>query len=215
MITANKLAQAMGIGDDAAALWIQHVQNALELCNCRTPEHVAMWIAQVGHESAGLTRLRESLNYSVEALLTRFGRHRISEEDARKYGRTATRPANQPAIAECLYGGAWGLENLGNRPGTDDAWRRIGRGPIQCTGYRNQVACGKSIGVDLETSPELLETRSVGAQSTAYFWRLHKITGFNADVKSVTKRITGGSNWEHNGLAERQAIFNRALPILK
>lgn len=209
-LTATRLADAMGIGVGTAELWVSHVNSALTLCGCSTVEHVAQWIAHVREESAGLSRLRESLDYSVDALLTKFGRHRISEADARKYGRTASRPANQPAIADCLYGGEWGLKHLGNRPGTDDAWRNIGHGPIQITGRANLLACGAFLGLDLVSDPTQLELRSTGAASTAWFWNKHRLTQYGSDVARVTLAITGGSN----GLSKRQAWYDKALSVL-
>jgi len=209
-LSPQRLADAMGIGLASAELWVSHVNSALGMCGCSTPEQVAMWIAQVREESAGLSRLRESLDYSVDALLTKFGRHRISEEDARKYGRTASRPANQPAIADCLYGGEWGLKHLGNRPGTDDARRNIGHGPIQITGRANLLACGAFLGLDLVSDPTQLELRATGAASTAWFWNKHKLAQYGGDVARVTLAITGGAN----GLSKRQGWHAKALAVL-
>lgn len=209
-LTATRLADAMGLSDEASSLWVAHANTALGLCGCTTPEHVAMWIAQVGHESEGLTHLVENLNYSVDALLSKFGRHRISEEDARKFGRDGSRPANQREIALRIYGGGWGLDNLGNRPGTDDGWNFRARGPIGVTGLANYRECGTVIGVDLVSDPTLLELRATGASSTAWFWRKHRLTQYNGDVLSVTRKINGGTN----GLADRQARYDRALRVL-
>lgn len=57
-----------------------------------------------------------------ESLLKTFGRHRISEADARRYGRAGGRPANQEAITNTIYGGGWGRENLGNTQ-LGNGWR--------------------------------------------------------------------------------------------
>lgn len=203
-MTAERLADAMGITESAAGLWVSHVNSALSLCGCSTAEHVAMWIAQVGHESAGLTRLVESLNYTPDGLMatwpTRYTRARAIE-----HGRTQDKAADQRAIAIHVYG-----DRLGNRQGTDDGWRYRGRGPIQVTGRANYRECGQVIGVDLESEPSLLELRSTGAASTAWFWRKHKLTGYNGDVLSVTRRINGGTN----GIEDRQRSYARALSVL-
>lgn len=203
-LTASRLAAAMGIGDEAAELWVMHVNTALGMCGCNTPEHVAMWIAQVGHESAGLTRLVESLNYTPEALRATWPT-RFSADDALRLGRHGDRAANQRVIANIAY-----LGRLGNQPGTDDGWNYRGRGPIQVTGRANYRECGTVIGVDLVSDPTLLELRATGASSTAWFWRKHKLTGFGGDVLSVTRRINGGTN----GLDDRQARYVRALSVL-
>jgi putative chitinase len=101
-------------------------------------------------------------------------------------------------------------DRLGNRPGTQDGWTYRGRGPIQVTGWANYRECGQAIGVDLESEPSLLELRSTGAASTAWYWRKHKLTGFGGDVLSVTRRINGGTN----GIEDRQRRYQRALSVL-
>lgn len=203
-LTADRLARAMQIGDESARLWLPHVNVALAMCGCTTVEHVAQWIAQVGHESAGLTRLVESLNYSPEGLIKTWP-HRYTRELAHEHGRTGSKPADERAIAIHVYG-----DRLGNRPGTDDGFRFRGRGPIQVTGRANYRECGQTIGVDLETSPELLEMRGTGAASTAWFWRKHKLTGYGADVERVTRKINGGTN----GLDDRIKRYRRAIGVL-
>ena len=209
-LTEQQLADAMGISSEASALWLPHVHTALTLCKCSTPVTVAQWIAQIREESAGMTRLRESLDYSVDALLLKFGRHRISEEDARAFGRTPTRPANQRQIAMRIYGGEWGRKNLGNRIGTSDPWDRIGRGLPQVTGLANYIECGQVIGIDLERDPSALELRSTGAAATQWVWDKHDLTRYGGDVESVTRKINGGVN----GLAKRQAWYDKALSVL-
>lgn len=203
MISASKLSRAMGIGDDAAALWIAHVNTALDLCGCKTPEHVSMWIAQVGHESANLTRLVESLNYSADGLVKTWPT-RFTAESAARVGRTASKAADQEAIAEIVYGGRLGNVHAG------DGWRFRGRGPIQVTGRANYRECGQAIGADLEQEPSLLELRSTGAASTAWYWRKHRLTGLNGDVLRVTRLINGGTH----GLADRQSRYDKAMSVL-
>lgn len=164
---APALAEAMasyGISDDA--------------------RRTAYFLANVGHESLRLARSTESLNYSVEALLLKFGRHRISAEDARRYGRNLAQPANQAAIANCLYGGTWGAKALGNTQ-AGDGWRFIGRGLIQVTGRANTLDMRDLLrarlrdGVpDLLVQPEALAQPRLAAWSAAAFWNGRGLNGY-------------------------------------
>ena len=91
-----------------------------------TRREICSFLANIAVESRGLTRMTESLNYSVDGLLRTFGRHRISEADARRLGRKRGERglslARQEELANLLYGGEWGRRNLGNtEPG--DGWR--------------------------------------------------------------------------------------------
>jgi len=104
----------------------------------------------------------ENLNYSVQGLLNTFGRHRISEADARRLGRKPGEPAlskqRQREIANIIYGGEWGRRNLGNTM-PDDGWMYRGRGMAHDTGRRNYKASGEAVGVDLLAEPgALLQT---------------------------------------------------------
>lgn len=215
-LTVSRLAAAMGIADEAAELWVMHVNTAIGLCGCSTVEHVAQWIAQTGHESEGLTHLVESMNYSPERLMVVFGRYYpLSAAEieagekvsalAKQHGRVGKKPADERGIANHVYNG-----RNGNRPGTDDGWNFRARGPIGVTGLANYRECGTVIGVDLVSDPTLLELRATGASSTAWFWRKHRLTQYNGDVLSVTRKINGGTN----GLADRQARYDRALRVL-
>lgn len=187
-----------------------------------TPLRMAHFLAQVHHESAGMTRLTESMNYTPEALLSTFGPHRISREQAYMWGRVSGRPANQQAIANQVYGGTWGRNNLGNTQ-TGDGWRYRGRGPIQCTGRRNYAKFGSYLGRDFLTHPDLMATVEAGLLFAGWFWTEKRLNVF-ADMpwegvttirkpnralytagEIITLRINGGQI----GLKEREALYRR------
>ena len=202
-LSPQRLADAMGIGLASAELWVSHVNTALGMCGCTTPEHVAQWIAQIGHESAGMSRLVESLNYTPEGLRATWP-NRFDEATAQRLGRTANKAADQEAIAEIAYFGRMGNVHKG------DGFRFRGRALVMVTGRANYRECGQHLNMDLEQEPSLLEMRGTAAASTAWYWRKHRLTGFNGDVLAVTRKINGGTN----GLAERQARYDKALAVL-
>jgi putative chitinase len=109
----------------------------------RTPlKHLAYILATPYLETgAKYQPIRENLNYSVQALIKKFGRHRISVAEAEKYGRKGGRPADQRAIANTIYGGEWGRDNLGNTE-PDDGWLFRGGGLAQITGRTNFTKFG-------------------------------------------------------------------------
>lgn len=76
--------------------------------NIITPLRVQHFLSEVAVETGGLKAIDESLNYTVDGLLSTFGRHRISEADAKRLGRSGNRKAKQQEIANTVYGGAWG-----------------------------------------------------------------------------------------------------------
>ena len=102
-------------------------------------------------------------------------------------------------------------KDLGNtQPG--DGMKFKGRGLIQITGRNNYFECGKALGVDLITNPELLETPDLACRSAAWFWASR---GLNdradmGDFERITKRINGGLN----GYQERLVYHARAKTAL-
>jgi putative chitinase len=101
--------------------------------------------------------------------------------------------------------------SLGNvQPG--DGRRFLGRGLIQITGRANYVTCGKALGVDIATTPELLEQNEWAARSAAWWWRAHGCNALadSGDFVALTKRINGGTN----GLADRERRWEIAKAVL-
>lgn len=191
--------------------WVDATQKACVRWGIDTFREVASFLANINVETTGLTRLEESLNYSVEALIKLFGRHRISIADANKYGRGNGHPANQEMLANILYGGAFGLKELGNTlPG--DGWKFKGYGPKQLTGRDNQTRFAEAMGMSVDDVPAYVRTPLGGMMSAGWFWKSHDL-----DAKAATpgleddrRAINGGTF----GLPEVEAGFNRIIEEL-
>lgn len=206
-----QLQAATGCAKDRAILFLPFLQGAMKAYEITTPRRVAGFLSQIAHESGKLETLEESLNYSADALIKMFGRHRISEADARKHGRAPGQKANQEAIANLLYGGVWGKENLGNTQ-WGDGWRFRGRGLKQLTGRANYTRCGLAIGEDLANAPERLLMPVNAALSAGWFWKTNGLNEIadRGDVRQMTKVINGGAI----GLPERVALYGKAMEVL-
>ncbi|WP_409301873.1 glycoside hydrolase family 19 protein [Pseudomonas sp. KCJK8993] len=104
---------------------------------------------------------------------------------------------------------------LGNTPQADgDGQKYRGRGLIQVTGRANYEACSEALFGDsrLLNTPELLENPVYAALSAGWFWQKAGLNTLadKGDFLTITKRINGGTN----GLADRQALYDRALKVL-
>jgi len=205
----SQFQKAAGISAGLAARWFPQIDKVMREYGITAPLDQAMFIAQMGHESSGFTRLVENLNYAAENLVLTFGRHRITPQQAAALGRTATQPANQKAIANLVYGGEWGKKNLGNQV-AGDGWKYRGRGLKQITGLSNYRSCGQVLKLDLVTQPELLEEDENAARSAAWFYASRGCLLHSGDVERVTLLINGG----RNGLDKRRVLFNMAKSVL-
>lgn len=102
-------------------------------------------------------------------------------------------------------------KDLGNtQPG--DGMKFKGRGLIQITGRNNYHECGKALGVDLITNPELLETNDLACRSAAWFWASRGLNDLadKGDYIRICRRINGGLN----GYQERLVYHARAKTAL-
>lgn len=199
----SQFQRATALSDDAAARWFMPVDSAMQAWGIVSVEDRAMFLAQIGHESAGFSALIESFNYTPEGLLATFAR-RITPYQATMLGRVSGRPARQEAIARLVYAG-----RLGNRA-PDDGWKFRGRGLIQVTGLDNYRRCGAALKLDLITAPQLLEQAAIAAHSAAWFYVAHGCLQHTGDVEQVTRIINGG----RHGLTDRQRRYSIALAAL-
>jgi putative chitinase len=195
------LAAKMGAGIHADALMA-----AASRWGILAVEDQARWLAQCKVESAGFLKLVESLNYRPERLLAVFkGRNGINTLSIA----TQIVAAGQPAIANAIYGGTWGLKNLGNsEPG--DGWKFRGAGFMHTTGRANFKMTSMEVYGDerLLDKPELLQQPEGAANAAAWFWHSRKLNGVT-DVQIITKRINGGLN----ALQERIDATRQALEL--
>jgi len=213
IVTLDQLRSATGATPANAQKYLDPLNTAMQLYGIDTKERVAGFLSQIGHESGALSRVVENLNYRVDALLSLFSRQRISENDARAYGRNDSikQPADQESLANILYGGPWGAKNLGNTE-YGDGWKYRGRGLKQLTGRYNYKVCGEALGIGLVDNPELLEQPLPAALSAAWFWRSKNLDQHAdvQDIEKLTRAINGGTL----GLDERKRLFAAAMTTL-
>ena len=192
-ITPEQLKQCMPNCPDTKQ-WAVAFNDAIDYFDVRD---IAMLLAQVGHESADLTRLEESLWYSAERLMQVWPSRFPTVAAAQPYAR------NPEALANKVYGGRMG----NNQPG--DGWRFIGRGPIQLTGRDNYTRFTNAINSrEPILHPDCLTEPGIGALAACWFYVTHVPNG--ADIITATKRINGGTH----GLADRKARYQRCREAL-
>lgn len=161
------------------------------------PKELANFMGQMQVESGGFARMSEGLGYSGSRLLEVFpgrnGMNTLAEANKIAAG-------GPEAIANEIYGGAWGKKNLGNtEPG--DGWTFHGRGYVQLTGRAGYEKMGKELGLDLVNHPELAENKDVAARIAIQYWKDRvQANGHQTDVDAACKDINGG----HNGLGARR-----------
>ncbi|MEG3789117.1 XVIPCD domain-containing protein [Lysobacter sp. CCNWLW3] len=175
------------------------LQRAYE-AGIQNPRELAAFMGQMQVESRSFASMHENLGYSAERLHEVFpdrnGMNTLAEaRDVVRGGREQ--------IAETIYGGRWGRDNLGNtEPG--DGWRFHGRGYVQLTGRDNYERAGRELGLDLATNPDLASDRANAANIAVHYWQSRVVPhGNQFNVREATHDINGG----YNHLRERgQAV---------
>ena len=186
-----------------AQSWTTAMVAVLPTYDINTPERIASFLAQCGHESGGFTVLQENLNYSAEGLNKIFKKYFPTLESAQPYAR------KPELIANKVYANRMG--NGDEQSG--EGYRYRGRGPIQLTGKDNYTACSDFLFQDdtLLKDPDMLLDPEYALHSACWFWWKNDLNTFadSADLLTMTKRINGGTI----GLDDRIAHYNHAMEI--
>lgn len=196
-----------------AGIFVPALNRAMARFDIGSPVRQAAFLAQVGHESAQLTKLSESLYYKdpvrVAQLfkygfdLNRNGRVEPSEvADAEAYLRNSQKLGNR------VY-----ADRMGNGPeASGDGYRYRARGLIGITGRDMYRLCGQALGLPLVEQPELLEQPQHAALSAAWYWWDRGLNEL-ADA-GLFDRITRVINGGNNGEADRRALWAVAKGVL-
>lgn len=160
---------------------------------------LANFMAQVGHESGGLTRLEEGFRYTK-------GTWQIPVRSAMREGKEALEEARLEALrgkpeklGELMYGGRMGNDEPG------DGYKFHGRGYMQLTGKDNYRAAGEALSLDLVKHPELAAEPENAARIALWYWDSRVPQSAREDVAKATHAINGGEN----GLPDRQARYEK------
>ncbi|WP_175712239.1 glycoside hydrolase family 19 protein [Burkholderia ambifaria] len=185
------------------------LEQAMFDANITNPTEQAMFLAQMSHESGGFRSLRENIKgYSAKTFLKLFGKRAGITTLAQA---KAIRGQGEEAMAEKMYGGAWGKKNLGNTE-QGDGYKFRGRGFVQITGRANYAAASRALGIDLIKNPELAEDPVIAGRIATWYWQSRKglaEAGRRGDVKAATKGVNGGLN----GVEARDSEYKKYLAV--
>ncbi len=143
------------------------------------------FLAQIGHESGGLTITEENLNYSAARLMAVWPSRFRTLEAAQPF-------ANDPQkLANKVY-----ADRMGNgSPASGDGWRFRGRGYAQITGRDGYRAIGAVAMIDLITDPDAAARPATALRVACAFWQWKglSVSADRGDFIANTKRWNGGT----------------------
>lgn len=206
MLNLEKLKMIMP-GTTRGAVFIGPLTLAMEEFGILGREQQARFLANVGHETGGLSVFEENLNYSAERLRVVWPKRFPTPASTDGYAR------NPVALANKVYAGRMG--NGDEKSG--DGWRYRGAGMLQLTGKTNQAACGRYFSVPLDQVGDWLRTPAGAARSAAWFYtdnELHHVDTFDhvcdrINIGRETERVGDSIGW-----ADRLAMYQSALKAL-
>ena len=193
---------ALGVSSADADKYLPFLNMTMLKREINTPVRQAMFLSQLAHESGNFRFVVENLNYSADALRRVFGKYFPTEELANQYARQPERIANR------VY-----ADRMGNGPeASGDGWKYRGRGLIQLTGKNNYASFSMQADNNALVDPDLVAQPELAVDSAGWFWTTNRLNQLadTGDVKSVTRRINGG----FNGLADREAKYNKLIVLL-
>jgi len=174
-----------------------------------TERRIAMYLAQLAHESVDLTRWQESLYYSAARLRAVWPRRFNTWAKAKAYAK------NPKKLANYTYG-----HRMGNRGrNTNDGWDYRGQGPIMATGRGMYIAIRNAkfperFEGDPVKNPGLMLQTEFGLFASAWIFAVEKKClgpADRGDIRTCTKRINGG----YIGLKDRihnYRVARRVIP---
>lgn len=219
-LSLNDLIQGTGCSNKVAEVWLPYFNSIPKNFGIDTPLRMAAFLAQVGHESGGLTLLEENLNYSAEGLANVWPKRYAKKLQNGLYAKNsvgrylpstlAIKIARKPVlIASNTYADRMGNGSVESQEG----WKYRGRGILQITGKSNYAELTLNTGIDFVSNPDLLKEPAYALISACFFWKNNNLNRFadKKDILSLSKAINGGII----GLEHRKALYEKACKTLQ
>jgi len=186
---------------DKLALYVEPLNEIPVTYGIDTPLRLQMFLAQVGHESGGLSVIEENLNYSATGLLRTFPKY-FTVAQANVYAR------HPEMIANRVY-----ANRMGNKDEfSGDGWRYRGRGLIQLTGANNYQTFASHMMLSVADILDYALTPDGAVTSACWYWEKNTLNYYadQEDVKGCTYKINGG----YNGLKDRESLYEEAKRLI-
>jgi putative chitinase len=142
------------------------------------------FLAQIAHETGGLTRSVENLNYTAKRIAEIWPTRFPTIASAEPYA------GNPEKLANKVY-----ANRMGNGPPeSGDGYRYRGRGYIQITGKDGYRQTGLRAGIDLLAKPERAIETDTALRVACAFWKWKDLNTLcdARNFEEVTRRINGG-----------------------
>lgn len=207
-MTPEQLARATGATLKNAERFAQHFTEAMQAFAINTPIRRAMFLAQIGHETAKLSRTEENLRYRAERIRQLAEANGPRSRWAAAADRADQLANNPEALANFVYGGRFGNQRDG------DGWKYRGRGGKMLTFFDNYKLATAGLqhitGDNYLESPDLVAEPKGAAWTSAHFW---VSKGLNAaadrgDYVEISRVIQGNTST----LTVREAALRLAMP---
>jgi len=203
-----RILQSCGVQPKTAIMWAQVFADTIKPTTfSKGDADLAVFLPTVLHESAMLTRLKESGRYSA-ARIREIGNDNPPGSRWRSLVARADELAgNEAKFFEACYGGRGG-----NRPeGSGDGARYPGRGLIMLTFHDGYEWQGNRSGQDLLVLPELAEQPYFALEFAIDWWEGKVPDSVLGDTRKVRKVVNGGAI----GLKEVEALAIKARAALQ
>lgn len=150
----------------------------------RNPLRLHFFIAQIGHESGGLSIERENMNYSAMRMTQVWPKRFANAAEAEPF-------AHKP---EALANNVYANRNGNGPPESGDGFRFRGRGYVQLTGREAYKDVGRLCGLDLIADPDKVSAAAHALRVALGFWKWKSANLLcdSGDFEAVTRRVNGG-----------------------
>ncbi|HTH58255.1 MAG TPA: hypothetical protein VL728_19550 [Cyclobacteriaceae bacterium] len=202
MISKENLKSIFPLATAASiAKFFDQLNISMQKYEINSPIRMAMFLANVGEESAQLNTPRELWGPTRQQTL---------------YERDFSQPWHDRLLKTDRNYLAFGLGNSES----GDGFHKRGHGLLQTTGRKNLAALSKVFGIDFVTHPELLEGAVWACESAGHYWltagcnQMADKNDFDGSCDLINIGRKTNAVGDSIGFDRRLAYFNKAKEIL-